>query len=162
MFNIDFNILINLFLPYALRQLVLTAWIKCLIAPIKSIYNDFKTYRDLCNVKLQFTGQVIYLEKMLNDYYSETIIYIEDAANIDYEFVYNKSEGLPAEFVYNKSESMPSVFVKNKSELEVSYHFIVKIPSALYASLGASGLNKMRAIINMYKIGGKNFLIEVI
>jgi hypothetical protein len=110
---------------------------------------------------LQFTGQVIYLEKLLNVTYNSTAIYIDDVANIAYLYIANKDEGCPL-YISNESENNAPVYIANKSEYLTDYHFKVKIPLTLYNSLGVSGLDKMKALINNYRIAGKKFIIESI
>lgn len=162
MFSIDFEILIKKLTPSALLYKVrFFCILKSFIAPIVLLYNDFIAYRNISLKRLQFTGQVIYLEKLLNDTYDSTAIYIEDIADINYLYIANKDEGYPL-YLSNLSENNTAVYIANKSEYVTDYHFKVKIPLTLYNSLGATGLDKMKALINNYRIAGKKFIIESI
>jgi hypothetical protein len=44
-------------------------------------------------------------------------------------------------------------------ELTTQIHFLVEIPITLYNNLGMTGRNKMRALIDMYRLAGKKYLI---
>ncbi len=166
MFNVDFNLLIQLLLPSFLRKNRMIAVLNCLIAPVNALYDDFTSYRLRTLKRLEYTGQVIYLEKLLNDTFNlmdiyNSQIYIEDIADIEYDYLFNHSEALSPMILYNSvGETNPiTKFINNEIELQTPIHFIVRVPILLFNSLGTSSISEMRALINLYKIAGKQFLI---
>lgn len=161
MFSIDYNILIQLVLPFSLRKARIIAILKSFINPVELIYNEFITYRLASLKRLNYSGQVIYLEKLLNDYFNTSGIYIEDTADIEYTYLSTKNEG-DVLYLSTKAENNAPVYLATQSELESNYQFIVKIPSVLYANLGTSGLSRMRSLIDLYRISGKKFEIHSI
>ncbi|MCX6232608.1 MAG: hypothetical protein NTZ33_13815 [Bacteroidetes bacterium] len=161
MFNVDLDILIRQNIASCLNKDRFFAMLKCFITPIKVLYADFQNFRIDANKRLDYTGQVIYLEKLLNDKYAVNTIFIEDVADVEYTYISTKAEGYPL-YLSNLAENADAVYLSNAAELVVQYHFIVKIPLALYNNLGAAGLDRMRALINQYRIAGKQFLIQSI
>jgi hypothetical protein len=159
MINIDYNILIKNILPISLRKAKLEAFIKCLIAPLKFLYLNYKDYRISVNKRVEYTGQVIYLEKLLRDSYNEQGISIIDNSNIEYSYLANKLESNKRAVIYNKLENETKYYLKNMDELTTQIHFLVEIPITLYNNLGMTGRNKMRALIDMYRLAGKKYLI---
>lgn len=69
MFDINFDTVISLLLPVHLRQTVMELWLKTLIKPLKQLFNVFTTYRNNQLLAMSYTGQVMYLKKLLDDIY---------------------------------------------------------------------------------------------
>jgi len=162
MFSIDYNLLVKNLLPVMLRKSKIEALLRSLISPVKLLYLNYNEYRSKVNKRVEYTGQVIYLEKLLRDRYNEQGISIIDISNLDYNYLLNKSESSKRIVLYNKLEDETKYYIKNSSEFVTQNHFIVKIPSTLYINLGVGGLNKMKGLIDIYRITGKKYLIETI
>lgn len=131
------------------------AWVKSLVAPLKSLNVTFRAYVDEVRYKMYITGQVVYLEHYLNDLYDPVVrrIYISDGDAGVPLFLYRKADNQPIT-VYNKSEGETPPFMLNKGDFEGQVDFIVNLP---YEEVPATALNKMRAQINRYKQAGKRY-----
>lgn len=164
MFNINFNILVEQLTPSFLRYPKMLAWVKCLVVPVNYLYLELQSYRLVTLKKIEYTGQIIYLEKLLNDAYitidTPYPIFIEDVANIEYFYLSNKIEGLPPVCISNKDENNTPVYIGNATEYITNCEFIVKIPQFVYDALTTADLNQMKTLINFYKIAGKRFIIQ--
>ncbi len=158
MFNIDFQDIIRKLLPAALRSSNLKDVLNALIKPLKNLNTTFKSWKDGVDYDLQFNGQTMYLQRVLNDQFDTVLrrIYIEDTSIINNVYVANKSEGSVTLYLANKSEtSAPVVYLENLSEQVNQIHFKVRVPAALvFSSI------QMRALVDKYKIAGKNYTIQ--
>lgn len=82
--------------------------LKALVSPFVAIYVAFiATYQDYI-YKVRFTGQVIYLEKVLNDKFSPISggIYIVDGQPNVKKYTYRRSEAKPPQYRYRRWKSV--------------------------------------------------------
>lgn len=158
MFSIYYNKVIELLLPIALRKPAIKAYLNAVLKPFKSIYNTFIAYRLEVLTDITHTGQVIYLEHLLNlkyDAISQNIHIIDsDDPRLD-SYFYNDSEGQEVTWLRNDSEGQPPSWLFNKVEFDGNNDFIVKIPSYL-----ATRQNQISETINKYRQAGKRYTIE--
>ena len=99
MFKINFEYLITILLPTRLRKSKMIAWLRVLLSNIQSVYVDYIAYRELQLYDANFTGQVMYLEKKLQDTFNCPGIYIRDGAITLPVYLSNTDEGnLPQYF----------------------------------------------------------------
>jgi len=92
------------FLPIHLRQIVRKTLLEVLISPVKNLHTTLLQYRIDTIYKVRFNGQIIYLTKFLNDRYDNIFrgIYIDNVANVNIPYLYNKAEVRPKTYLYNK------------------------------------------------------------
>ena len=152
-------------MPPFLRQLKIIAWLNTLIKPLVDVYNNFIAYRQNTIYSLSFTGQIIYLEKLLNDTYNNGLagIYIQDGLLITKTYIWHKAEGCPKTYLFHKAEAAAKTYLWHKSEANSMYDFIIMVPSAIYVTLTQNnnqGINNMIALVNKYKLAGKRFTIN--
>lgn len=166
MYTLDFRYWIKLLLPPKWRNGFTIALLFSRVKPLQTLLDgDFNSFMNDARRRAKFTGQVIYLEKMLNDDFNaggQDPIFIQDTANIEYTYLANASEGYPPSYFANTAENAP-VYLCNASEYGVGNTFIVMVPTLLFATLQLNnndGLDKMKAQVNYYKIAGKTFTIE--
>lgn len=172
MFNINWPLLILRLLPVERRRQMRMEWLRSLLAPFMALYNSFLVYREGTHYKLQFTGQIIYLERLLNDQFNAGNpaydtngipigIYITDPTdNLIPVYVWNKIEVRPPLYLYNASESADPVYLRNQVEFEGNYEYIVNVPIALGNVITDTLLAaKMRGWLNIYNIAGKRYKI---
>ncbi|MDB9498562.1 hypothetical protein [Nodularia spumigena] len=110
MYNINFNQLASELLPAMLRsKQVVVAFVRVCISPIKALHQNFLMYRQEAIYKASFTGQIIYLEKRLNDRFDAILrrIYIENTADQSFVYLFNSSENEPR-ILYNNYDSTVS------------------------------------------------------
>jgi hypothetical protein len=102
MFNIDFRALIQLLLPVGWRKPKHIVWLSLILSAIKGIYNEFLAFRTSKLYDINFTGQVIYIEKKLNDLFATTGIYIADVTFYPKLYLNNKIEDFLPIYFGNK------------------------------------------------------------
>lgn len=171
------NIVQNL-LPYFLRKLNFIQFLNALVKPLSLLHNNpsvpvtnfgqkdisFYQWYEYIRNYLKFNGQIIYLEKFLNQTYLPLIeepwasndgIYILNTASSNFSYIYNTIELKPPIYFYNISE-VQTTYLFNKSEASSMFDFIVFVPDTLtYETI------LMQSRINQYKLGGKSYDIQV-
>lgn len=147
--------LLNGLLPSLIRGQEFTALNEVMAAPIQELADELL-------YKMQHDSTVISLEKVLNEFqqvvgYDPTNhtatrqIYIEDGPVIERDWLYQEVEDKP-KFLYLDAENNPDfidVFP------EQYYHFIVWIPATMVVEQ-----KKFKAVIDYYKLAGKNYSIR--
>lgn len=137
------------------------AFLESLLAPVQALNDDFETYIPIARRKATFTGQVVYLERLLNDEFDPTLrrIYIADGqANVLPPFVFNKVEQRPA-IIYNKAENATPFYLYNSSEYFTEPDFIIMVPASV---LNPAIQVRIERQVNQYKQAGKNFQVQTI
>lgn len=157
--TVDFYKLIQLLLPTFLRKQKQTVLLNIFIKPLDNLYKETL-------YKMQHNCTVMSLEKVLNEYF-QTPGY--EATNHELtkkvKIIDEKYE--PDNYIYLEKEFRPSVDHDNADlwldvddiylENEIEYfHFVVLIPST-YVFV----TEKVRAIIDYYKLAGKKYRIEL-
>ncbi len=157
MFNIDWNILTRRILPTIFRQPKWQDWAMVLVRGLKDIHTAFLQFRADTTYWLYFNGQIIYLEHVLNDQFDPTSrgIYIENLADIQYDYLHNSIEQRTPVYLDNKSENKPFDYFVNQSEYDTHVTFTVWVPVSV-----TFDQNKMKAIVNKYRIAGKTYDIK--
>lgn len=170
MMNLSINFIENFktIFPKKIRGEKVVAYLTALVLPIQSINNAFSQWANSKRYTLQFTGQVIYLEHILNDIFDPVnrLIYIEDPVVIavDLNAVFYNIEQQPNDLVtyYDIGEPNPIPLPEGlyyQSELNIVPHFIVKVPNSILSISPIISTN-IKGIVNQYKIAGKKYLIE--
>lgn len=160
MFSVNFKNIIDQNLPpkTGTDTPITKAWLYSLIQPIIELYAIFSSYRIQALYTLSFTGQVIYLEKLLNDTFNNggTEIFIEDGILKIAQFLFNTAEDADPFYVFNTAETNEeNLYLYNTAEYTGNLDFIVKVPTALVFDE-----NQMKSLINKYKLAGKNYIIQ--
>ncbi len=158
LFNINYDSLSYQLLPVRLRKMKAVAWIRCLIAPVKWLYNLFTISRQRHLYFLAHNSQVVYLAAALNDLFDPTGrgIYIEDGQYEDPLFVYTVPEVRPLWLGVSSESSttfvpVPQVLYTDAETSLLGNAFVVKVPVALVFDI-----QRMMALINKYRLAGKN------
>jgi hypothetical protein len=177
MYSIDFALLIKRLLPWYKRKPAMQAWLFSLVAPVKQLNDAFALYVDDVRYRLSITGQILLLEKLLNDKFnsglparaaSSTVglydgtpagIYISDPSGLILPvYVWNKVEQRPAVILYNKAEAETPTYLYNKAEVDGEFDFIVNVPYSVgNVTTDAVLLARIKAWVNVYRIAGKRF-----
>lgn len=160
MFSVNFKNIVDQNLPpkTGADVPITKAWLYSLIQPLIELYAIFSSYRIQALYTLSFTGQVIYLEKLLNDTFNNggTEIFIEDGILKIAPFLFNTAEDADPFYVFNTGEtSEDNLYIYNTAEYTGNLDFIVKVPAALVFDE-----NQMKSLINKYKLAGKNYTIQ--
>jgi len=155
MYNVNFDIIIRQVLPPNKRSNSIIALLTAILKPIKYIHQLFLDYREYTVEYVSYSAQIIYLEKLLNKKFNNSLtgIYIADAISFDYLYLYNTAEQNPM-YVYNTSENHP-VFMRNNIEFATTIDYIVLVPSSV-----SYNQDEMRALINRYNNAGRRYIIQ--
>lgn len=156
-FNI-LNSIISL-VPHFLRgdQLILFLYVLC--KPIETLHNVFLSFVVSTRMRVQYTGQVFSLEKILNDTFdpSSRGIQIVDGVGVINVYLYPVTANVDGPYMYNSQETAPQeIFLYfQDSESIQQADFIVRIPlSLVYDEL------QLRGLVNAYKMAGKRYKLE--
>ena len=160
MITIDIDLRNEANLPIAKRRFVNIAWLTFLSKPIRRILAEYYTYRLSNELLIHMNGQVIYIEHILNHYFDQVNegIYITDSAEVEEGVIlYNNGENNEETYLYNDAENNDETYFFNLEELQNWPDFIINIPSAV-----TFNEQQLRALVNRFKIAGKNYIINII
>ena len=159
-YDLDFSIFANEFLPPDKRGTVQNAWQTALLTPGQQLHDEiFSTYRPDVIARSKHNGQKVIMEAVLNETFNITalpFIYIDNTGDdIRPQTFFNQSEGYPPVILYNESEGTPFYF-NNKSESQQNNDFKVYVPAAVYAANGeariAAEVDRLRPYSTNYTI----------
>lgn len=156
-FNVDFKKLTNRLNAHFLRKPVMTKIFNSWTSGIKTINDSLLTTRSDIDKKLSYTAETINLERFLNDELDDLQrrIFIDNVADITFDYIHNKIESQPPVFLNNKSEATNIRYWKNLTELQTEFDYIVNIPSAI-----TFDEEEVRELVNIYNSVGKRFDIQ--
>lgn len=152
-YNVDFNALAVIRMPSFLRKSLILAWVQSVVASIGFIYDLWKEKRLIDWYKLDHTGQVCKLRKVLNDALdpSERRIYIGDGNSFPRKYIYTRAE--------NKPVFLGKMYVYQNSEyIGTGSDFIVFVPQEIIDTK----INELNALITFYKLASKRYQIRPI
>lgn len=149
-FDINYNTLIRWLVPVALRAPVTLAWLGVLCWPIIKLYQVFSRNRSANLYRLQITGQVCFLEKMLNDRYdpAERRIYISEATERPPLYLYQDAENKPV-YLGEMPLYQDTEFGINLDDFVVFVHNMIIFE-----------FNEMRSLVNLYKLAGTRYSVQ--
>ena len=150
-YNINFNKLVVLNQPTFLRKNVMVVFLRVLIKPINTLYYQWYQFRTANLYKLEHTGQVCYLRKVLNDRFdrSQRRIKIGNGNKYDRQYIYTSPELKP--------KFIGTMYLHQRSDYaDTGVDFIVYAPVEL---LDPNNY-EMKALIDFYKEGAKRYKIE--
>lgn len=155
-YDIDYKRFVRLMLPTMLRHDRLTAFLDAMVAPVITLYYQFRRFRQDAIYRLTITPQVCYLERLLNDRFDidQRRIFITDGVFYDSLYLYTDGENNDL-YAYNEAENKPvPLYTAGESGAE-SADFIVNIPASLNFDL-----NEFKALLNAYKLVSKTYSIN--
>jgi hypothetical protein len=153
-YKIDYNRLGILMLPTFLRKPILVSYVQALLVPIANLHYTWKQKRELEDwYKLNHTGQVCYLRKVLNDKLdsADRRIYLIDGDSFPRKYIFTRPEKKPVRlgkmFIYQNSE-----YVGTGAD------FTVCVPRLLYETK----IHELHALIQFYKLASKRYKLKPI
>lgn len=154
--HVSFCKLSQLLLPTFLRKKRMIAWLCVLTHPISTLYSDWLKNRRNNLYIVEHNSQVCYLRKVLNDEFDRALrrIIITDGLNLDAFYIYTEGEGKP-QWLHTESENNP-IYLHPSSAYAGAVDFYVVVPSDLIFDE-----NKMRALIDFYRLASKRYEIVV-
>ena len=160
MFNINYDTIIKLLLPVGLRKEAMVAYLNAMLRPLKNLYNTFSSYRLNVLIKITHTGQVMYLEHLLNQEFNtlSNTIYISDSDNdrID-DYLYNAGDGQTPMYLYNAFETETPEYIYNGVEYNAIDDFIINIPDSIDP---LPTTTEVRRLVERYRQAGKQYSIN--
>lgn len=157
-YKIDYNRLEVLYLPTLLRNPILVAYLQSLLVPLDSLYYDWSVFRNDNLYKLQYTGQVCYLRKVLNDRFDPELrrIRIGDGQLYETVYIYTEAEAQNV-YIHTEAES-DTLWLRTEAETtDTGLDFIVYVPAEIYNTQ----LYALKALVDFYKAGGKRYNIFI-
>jgi hypothetical protein len=163
LFRIDYQRLVNMLLPFTLRKHdlhlplperrhALLSWLHVLLAPVKRVYMEFLIYRHRVNYQMDHTGQVVYLEKVLNDRFDGAAerIRIQDGPKLDWMYLFRTDE--------KKPKYLKKIHLHNRlSYGDQGADFEVYIPADVPIWTHSGLMAECHSLINYYKLAGKTY-----
>ena len=143
-------------LPYFMRFAEVLVWLDCLTSPLRFLQDTFFTFASVMRYEANFTGQKMYLERLLNELFDSQVfgIYIEDVDRIPRVFFNYVAEGNIENYLSYASETPPnSIYIGYQAEFVSQYDFTVYVPQSAYNAY----LPQIVAKTNQFKLAGKNF-----
>lgn len=155
--TIIYRRLIRWLLPVRLRQPKLFAFLIAITEPIRVYnYQRFKKFEEMSWYDLKYqTGQVAYLEYVLNDKFDavQKRIWIGSGTAPDRIYIYTSAETMPL-YIFTSLETNP-VYIYTSAEQsqgQMFYDFTVNVPHGLpFAD------STIKAVIDRYKRDGKSY-----
>lgn len=157
-YKIDFKRLVPLLLPVFLRGKLLVSILQAMTAPARDVYKRFMAYRETASRRVYFTGETLYLEKILNDEFNLiNEIFITDMpparGNL---FLRKKSEIHKPVYLYHAGQGEHVILV-NPGEINPEGDFVINIPEEFDTS---ESIQKIKRIAGYYKMTGKQYKIQ--
>lgn len=153
-YSLDIDRLIRLTLPAQLNQLRHYAWLRALLSPLNVLHEAFKAYRTDFNKKLQYNGQVIVLEAILNDAFGlapETIKVVTNPSKLSQVYVYPK-ESEKSVYIYRRTEAEPVYIFKREEVFQSLWDFTVIVPDGI---LTPEQEKQLKALTHKWRLDGK-------
>lgn len=147
--TIDFNELIRLTSLADFLSGTPTIFVKAMVKPLIPLYNQTL-------YKMQHNSQVIYLEKMLNEYF-EVATYDPNSHVATRKVFIANAPRAPKTYIFQPEENRPVYLGTEYLDRETTrtHQFIVKIPVAFqYDEI------LLREQIDFYKLASKEYIIE--
>lgn len=145
-------------LPMALRRRTLYAFLRALLAPVKSLYRSFLSFREAADRQLSYNAFTNYLQKWLNGlfYYDGDVIYITDENNEKFSLAFT-DEAYDEVYVSGQEEepAVPAVLASSEPD-DVVGSFVVHVPS----SLSDAQVAEVARWVDFYKYAGTQYRIE--
>lgn len=152
-YDVDFDKLGKERVAAFLRKPLLLAFLKSIVMQLVNLHYQWKQKRLLDWYKIEHTGQVCKMRKVLNDAVDpvERRIYIGDG------------NAFPRKYIYTGAEKKPvflgKMFIYRNSEyLNTGADFIVFAPQALINTR----INEQNALITFFKLASKRYQIRPI
>jgi|GEM_PF-3322679 len=162
MYEFDFKNTIKRLLHPFYRSKKNIAWLMVLLSYLRGLKQDFVDFKNRTQYNISFNSQKLSMEARLNQEYNLVMgtIYIETVStNDDSVYLFWLSENQRPTYTYWISETnvqpIYTRWISEPSPTGTNIEFIVYIPNNLIVDL-----NRLKAIINLYKLAGKRYAIQ--
>ena len=162
LYNVDLNKIVDWFIPPKRRFLQQRVWLRSLIAPAKYVQTLFDQFRNDTSYRLYITGQVVYLQKALNDNFDpdERRITVSNASRITTFDIYRRAEWSNLDddekvSIYRRSEYQ-GLMIYSRLEGSEEGGFVVNVPF----SITNQEYYKIKSLVDYYKLASKQYTIN--
>lgn len=157
-YNISFSRCVALLLPIRLRQTIMVQWLVSLVEPIQQLHNQFLSYRDTTNYKLEHTPQVFSIEDVLNDAFdvAQRRIYIEDGIYTFPVWFYDRADNKPVLFNDRLNDDKVR-FYDRKALGKLDVDFTVVLPIGF--NISDAGMIRLHALVDFYRLPDKTYTV---
>ena len=156
-YNVDVYKLAAYLLPPFLRKKKLFSFFSVFVYPFFGLVQSFKNFRKSRLYRLNANGQVIYIEKYLNDYFNLEYkdIYITDSDNniANVSDLYSDSSITMTVYPANFTDVL---YVMSGFESTKREDFIVNVPSYLH-----DRISEITTLVEYNKPAGRNYYINI-
>jgi len=151
-YSIDFKKLISISLPRRRRTPIRISWIAALLQPMQDLYAKFLAFKTVTDYELKWNGQVIKLEKLLQDQFGSGI-YITSRDPISLTGLYlGDGEDIVSSIGDNSDVDS---FIDEDYNFQL-FNFTVHVPSSI-----SFVQSEMEAWINKYVAYWANYNIVI-
>ncbi len=154
-YNVNFKQLAVMLLPMALRKPRLINFLFVMVSQISYVARQFDGFRADKNYRLRHTPQVCYLRSVLNDYFDSQLrrIEIEGVAEKQSTIIFKRSLNR-----FLMVDKRPDSLIINRRGFGGvdGFDFNILIPNDIYNSID---INRLKAIVNTYKLASKRYTI---
>ena len=130
---------------------------KILMTAFQTLNNEFFAYVNVIRTNLQYTAQIISVQRMLNDIFDPVNrgIYLANGNSVYSAYQYRENEGF-GEYLYryNETETTPTTSEIRYGELTGDDDFIIYVPNTV-----SFDQTLMISIVNDYIFADKQFSI---
>lgn len=156
-YNLDIYKFAQYLLPPVLRKKRLFAFLCVLLLPVYVVLQAFLAFRKQCVDNMNINGQVIYIEKVLNDtfFLENKEIYLSDIPDSQF-YMYTRDERIQATFHQRNEEDMRQLYMCHRNEGNMEGNYIVNVPSFLEGKT-----DEIRRIVEKYKPSGRKYIINI-
>ncbi|WP_156101327.1 hypothetical protein [Flavobacterium gilvum] len=136
-----------------MRKIKTVVFIQVMVLPVAQVHYWWMLKRDDNLYKMNHTGQVCRLRKVLNDKVDSELrrITITDGNSFPRKYIYTEAE--------NKPKFLGKLFIySNEDYIGSGSDFVVNIPPGMTDNQ----LAKIKAYCDFYKMAGKRYRIEIL
>lgn len=158
-YDVSFKRMVVLLLPTFLRKPTTITLGLSSAAPLGRLHNDFLAYKKTTDYRLYHNGQVCYLTAVLNDSFDPISRRIQIAGKEEREWKIIYCRAIGRWMFLPKRESSTAIVINKRGfSGATSADFVIEIPRPL------RGLDedRLKAIVNSYKLASKRYIINYV
>lgn len=156
-YNLDMYKFAQHLLPPMLRKKRMFALLCVLLLPVSLLLQAFQSFRKQSNSNMNINGQVIYIEKVLNDtfFLKNKEIYLSDIPDRQL-YMYTRYEEAQTLFYQRNEDAAQRFYIQQRGEGNMDGNYIVNVPSFL-----ANKVDEIERIVEKYKPSGRKYIINI-
>lgn len=156
-YNLDMYKFAQHLLPPMLRKKRMFALLCVLLLPVSLLLQAFQSFRKQSDSNMNINGQVIYIEKVLNDtfFLENKEIYLSDIPDRQL-YMYTRYEETQTLFYQRNEDAAQRFYIQQRGEGNMDGNYIVNVPSFL-----ANKVDEIERIVEKYKPSGRKYIINI-